>query len=72
MLALEGGSQLWSWGSGVSTTWTLAAKANYQMCELTIKQVKELSAKELMLFKCGVGEDSQESLGQQGDQTSHS
>ena len=40
MLALEGGSQLWSWGSGVSTTWTLAAKANYQMCELTIKQAE--------------------------------
>ena len=30
---------------------------------------RKLSAKELMLLNCGVGEDSQESLGQQGDQT---
>ena len=29
-----------------------------------------LSAKELMVLNCGVGEDSWESLGQQGDQTS--
>ena len=34
----------------------------------TIK--KKLSAKELMLLNCGVGEDSWESLGLQGDQTS--
>ena len=32
--------------------------------------VKRLSAKELMLLKCGVGEDSLESLGLQGDPTS--
>ena len=31
-----------------------------------------LSAKELMLSKCGAGEDSWESLGLQGDQTSQS
>ena len=31
---------------------------------------KRLSAKELMFLNCGVGENSQESLGQQGDQTS--
>ena len=31
-----------------------------------------LSAKELMLLNCGVGEDSWESLGQQGDPTSPS
>ena len=31
-----------------------------------------LSAKELMLLNCGAGEDSWESLGQQGDQTSQS
>ena len=31
-----------------------------------------MSAKELMLLNCGVGEDSSESLGQQGDQTSQS
>ena len=34
--------------------------------------IRRLSAKELMLSNCGVGEDSWESLGQQGDQTSQS
>ena len=34
--------------------------------------IKEVSAKELMLLNCGVGEDSSESLGQQGDPTSSS
>ena len=34
--------------------------------------IKKPSAKELMLSNCGVGEDSWESLGQQGDQTSQS
>ena len=32
--------------------------------------LRRLSAKELMLSNCGAGEDSRESLGQQGDQTS--
>ena len=32
---------------------------------------RKLSAKELMLLSCGVGEDSWESLGLQGDPTSH-
>ena len=32
----------------------------------------KLSAKELMLLNCGVGEDSRESLGLQGDPTSPS
>ena len=31
---------------------------------------RKLSAKELMLLNCGIGEDSWESLGQEGDQTS--
>ena len=31
-----------------------------------------LTAKELMLMNCGVGEDSRESLGLQGDKTSQS
>ena len=31
-----------------------------------------LSTEELMLLNCGVGEDSGESLGLQGDETSHS
>ena len=33
---------------------------------------RRLSAEELMLLNCGVGEDSWESLGLQGDPTSHS
>ena len=33
---------------------------------------RKLSTKELILLNCGVGEDSQESLAQQGDQTSQS
>ena len=33
---------------------------------------KKLSTEELMLFNCGVGEDSSESLGLQGDPTSQS
>ena len=32
----------------------------------------KLSTEELMLLNCGVREDSRESLGQQGDQTSQS
>ena len=34
--------------------------------------IKMLSVKELMLLNCGVGEDSRESLGLQGDPTSPS
>ena len=34
--------------------------------------IKKLRAKELMLLNCGVGEDSRESLGLQGDPTSPS
>ena len=34
--------------------------------------VKRQSTKELILLKCGVGEDSRESLGLQGDPTSQS
>ena len=33
---------------------------------------RKLSAEELMLLKCGVGEDSRESLGLQADQNSQS
>ena len=39
------------------------------MWELDYKE--KLSAKKLMLLNCGVGEDNWESLGLQGDQTSH-
>ena len=33
---------------------------------------RKWTAKELMLLNCGVGEDSSESLGLQGDQTNQS
>ena len=39
-------------------------------CELD--SYRRLRTKEFMLSNCGVGEDSRESLGQQGDQTSQS
>ena len=32
--------------------------------------IKKLSAEELMVLNCGVGEDSSDSLGQKGDPTS--
>ena len=40
-------------------------------CE-SLQPQRRLSAQELMLLNCGAGEDSQESFGQQGDQTSQS
>ena len=38
--------------------------------DVTVGLWRKLSAEELMLLNCGVGEDSQESLGLQGDPTS--
>ena len=40
--------------------------------DVRVGPLRRLSAEELMLLKCGVGEDSCESLGLQGDQTSPS
>ena len=40
--------------------------------DLRVGLWRKLSAEELMLLNCGVGEDSWESLGLQGDPTSHS
>ena len=40
------------------------------MCGCESWTIKKLNTKELMLLNCGVGEDSWESLGLQGDQTS--
>ena len=40
--------------------------------DVTVGLERKLSAEELMLLNCGVGEDSRESLGLQGDQTSSS
>ena len=39
--------------------------------DVRVGPYRKLSAKELMLLNRGVGEDSRESLGLQGDQTSH-
>ena len=38
--------------------------------DVRVGSSRTLSAEELMLLNCGAGEDSLESLGQQGDQTS--
>ena len=51
--------------------------SSLQYCKVTtlqlkIKIKKRLNTKELMLLNCGAGEDSLESFGQQGDQTSQS
>ena len=40
--------------------------------DVTVGLSRKLSTKELMLLNCGVGEDSRESLGLQGDPTSPS
>ena len=40
--------------------------------DVRVELWRKLSAKELVFLNCGVGEDSWESLGQQGDQTSQS
>ena len=40
--------------------------------DVRVELQRKLSAEELMLLNCGVGEDSWESLGLQGDQTSQS
>ena len=40
--------------------------------DVKVGSLRKLSAKELMLLNCGAREDSSESLGHQGDQTSQS
>ena len=44
----------------------------YVCMDVRVGLWRRLSAEELMLLKCDVGEDSWESLGQQGDPTSTS
>ena len=39
------------------------------ICGCESGTIRSMSAKELMLLNCGVGEDSSESLEQQGDQS---
>ena len=55
--------------------WYMAKPIQY--CKVKKKNLKKkkkrkMSAEELMLLNCGVGEDSWESLGQQGDPNSPS
>ena len=38
--------------------------------DVSVGLLRKLSTKELMLLNCGIGEDSSESLGLQGDPTS--
>jgi len=40
--------------------------------DVRVGPLRKLSTEELILLNCGVGEDSWESLGLQGDQTSQS
>ena len=40
--------------------------------DVRVELQRQLRAEELMILNCGVGEDSRESLGQQGDPTSQS
>ena len=40
--------------------------------DVSVGLLRKLSTEELMLLNCGIGEDSSESLGLQGDPTSQS
>ena len=63
-------SRLYFANKGLSSQSYGFSSSHVWMWELDYKE--KLSAKELMLLNCGVGEDSWESLGLQGDQTSQS
>ena len=55
----------------LSTKVDLVKAMVFPVCmDVRVELLKKLSAKELMLLNCGVGEDSWESLGLQGDPTS--
>ena len=66
------------WYSEKAKLWESKNRRDFQglCCEVVIcgceSWTVKLSTKELMLLSCGVGEDPWESLGLQGDQTSHS
>ena len=52
--------------------WVKAMCFQWSCMDVRVGLERKLRIKELMLLKCGVGEDSWESLGQQGDPTSPS
>ena len=58
----------------LSPTWIVYAEAETSLClqksKLCMDVKRKMSKEELMLLNCGVGEDSWESLGLQGDPTS--
>ena len=64
----------WSWNSNTLATWCeeLTHWKRSWCWDYPELDYKENNAKKLMLLTCGVGEDSWESLGQQGDPTSQS
>ena len=63
-------SQSYGFSSSHDTTEQLNWTELMYGCE--IWTIKKAERQQLMLLNCGVGEDSWESLGQQGDQTSPS
>ena len=67
-------SQVWMWKLDYKKADTWQNQYNSVKFKNKIKLnkifLKKLSAEELMLFNCGVGKDSWESLGLQGDPTS--
>ena len=60
--------ELWCWRRLLRVPWTARRSSQSLLKEIC----PECSLEELMVLNCGVGEDSWESLGQQGDQTSQS
>ena len=76
-------SELWCWRRLLRLPWTARRSNQSILKEITrlwffqwsymdvrVGLWRKLNAKELMLLNCGVGEDSWESLGLQGDPTS--
>ena len=56
----------------VILSFTFSTKTQTKMYGCESWTIKKLSAEKLMLLNCGVGENSWESFGLQGDQTSQS
>ena len=76
----DGGLVPWVWKCSFLTNFLNSLKRksiNYSLnvwscMDVRVELWRKLSAEELMLLNCGVGEDSWESLGLQGDPTSPS
>ena len=70
MLSLKPTFSLSSLNKGLSSQGYGFSSGHIWMWKLDFVMWRKLSAEELMLLNCGVGEDSWESLGLQGDPTS--